>query len=202
MTAATGGDRERRDADAARPDRRGTSPPGRGRRSRRPPRSRGRASSARARRTPRRRRAARSRSAARAAARTTRSQISSRIVPTVPEKMCPGTMSSSTINASPSQKKMNARFGSNSACRNATTPHGSSARATQSVGTERHRRAVADLDVPPSTLGQQRLRSGSRSRSITPASRASSAVMLVASRTNVARPDRRCVRSCSAMLRM
>ncbi len=44
----------------------------------------------------------------------------SRIVPIVPEKMWPGTISSSTMRASPSQKKMNARFGSKSECRNPT----------------------------------------------------------------------------------
>ena len=44
-------------------------------------------------------------------------EVRSRIVPIVPEKMCPGTISSSTISRSPSQKKMNARFGSNRSCR-------------------------------------------------------------------------------------
>ena len=43
---------------------------------------------------------------------------SKRTVPIVPAKMCPGTISSITISRSPSQKKMNAMFGSSSPCRN------------------------------------------------------------------------------------
>ena len=129
----------------------------------------------------RRRRRAGCRPAAPAARRTTRSRGSaSRMI--VPEKMWPGTSSSSTINARPSQKKTNARVGSSNVCRNPTNPH-------RAVDDRRTRGLERDLWPSPSVTVSPSISSRSASvvgatRSMTPSASACSALMLTASVTN------------------
>ena len=104
-------------------------------------------------------------------------------VPIVPEKMWPGTSSSSTINARPSQKKTNARVGSSNVCRNPTNPP--IERSTTGVP------AVSSVTSWPSPSVTVSPSISSRSasvvgatRSMTPSASACSALMLTASVTN------------------
>ena len=148
------------------------------------PRSRARAPSSRHEERRRRRdQEERSRSVARAAARTRSTRAASRIVPTVPRKMCPGTISSRTIRIRPSQKKMNARFGSNRPWRKPTTAHRLRPRSSvQSVVSSVVFAPLATVDLHPVDVREELASPTARSGRSCSLSSASSAVMLVGSR--------------------
>ena len=109
----------------------------------------------------------------------------SRIVPIVPLKMCPGMISSSTINPRPIQKKMNARLGSNRVCRKFTN-----APIVWSWSTAPAVCSVTSVPFPSRTFVPsswvRRSCVDVAIRSITLSWSASSAVMLAASVTKVA----------------
>ena len=96
----------------------------------------------------------------------------------MPEKMWPGTISSSTISPRPSQKKMNARFGSSRLCRNPMkAPSGSSSIVAFAVCNVVGRPG-AERDGLPVELREQIASVVGAMRSITSWASASSAVML------------------------
>jgi hypothetical protein len=111
-----------------------------------------------------------------------------------------GTISSMITSSKPTQKKMNARVGSNSPWRNAA-PGESRRSVTSAPAVDSSRvRPSASSTARPSTR-VSRSRSDKAIRSITSPSRAASALTLVASRTNAS--ARSALRSrCSAIARI